>query len=176
MDAQPQQPPPQAVGLEVSPSTCFVDPRWLTHFGGARPDNALAYFERSPFFERGDGIEFHIEPEMGDPRCIVICRRRRRDGREAEVEAYYYVLEGTIYQCPRADDLVRSHVRKAGFYVTQAYEAMEALCKQQEKEEREALERQPPPELPMWVPPKNPDFPEDPDLVRWVRSRIPGHP
>jgi len=72
------------------------------------------YFERSPFFERGDGIEFHIEPEMGDPRCVVICRRRRRDGREAEVEAYYYVLEGTIYQCPRADELVRSHVRKAG--------------------------------------------------------------
>ena len=70
----------------------------------------------------------------------------------------------------------RAEGRLAGFYVTQAYEAMEALCKQQEKEEREALERQPPPELPMWVPPKNPDFPEDPDLVRWVRSRIPGHP
>ena len=53
--------------VEVTPSTCFVDPVWLQYHGGCRPDNALEYFARSPFFERGDGVEFAVV-ERADPR------------------------------------------------------------------------------------------------------------
>ena len=52
-------PPPAAIDqTTVTPSTCFLDPVWLQQVGGARADNVLAYFERSPFYETGEGLEF----------------------------------------------------------------------------------------------------------------------
>ena len=54
-------PPPAAIDqTTVTPSTCFLDPVWLQQVGGARADNVLAYFERSPFYETGEGLEFAL--------------------------------------------------------------------------------------------------------------------
>ena len=71
-------PPPAIDQTTVTPSTCFLDPVWLQQVGGARADNVLAYFERSPFFERGEGLEFGVVSPVHDPRNIPIARRRVR--------------------------------------------------------------------------------------------------
>ena len=92
-------PPPAAIDqTTVTPSTCFLDPVWLQQVGGARADNVLAYFERSPFYETGEGLEFALERSR-NPRCLSISKRRKKaTGDGFDVEAYFYVLDGTIYQ------------------------------------------------------------------------------
>ena len=97
-------PPPAAIDqTTVTPSTCFLDPVWLQQVGGARADNVLAYFERSPFYETGEGLEFALERSR-NPRCLAISKRRKKvTGEGFDVEAYFYVLDGTIYQCPTID-------------------------------------------------------------------------
>ena len=111
-------PPPAAIDqTTVTPSTCFLDPVWLQQVGGARADNVLAYFERSPFYETGEGLEFALERSR-NPRCLAISKRRKKaTGDGFDVEAYFYVLDGTIYQCPTIDALATSRLRKAGNYL-----------------------------------------------------------
>ena len=111
----------------VTSHTCFLDPVWLQHSGGVRPDNALEYFERSPFFVRGEGIEFAVVA-TGDPRCVGIARRKRRTARVADTEASYYVLNGTIYQCPPVDVVARSRLRKCSYQLSRAFGDLRALC------------------------------------------------
>ena len=86
-------PPPAAIDqTTVTPSTCFLDPVWLQQVGGARADNVLAYFERSPFYETGEGLEFALERSR-NPRCLSISKRRKKaTGDGFDVEAYFYVL------------------------------------------------------------------------------------
>lgn len=139
----------------VTSHTCWVDPAWLAHCGGVRPENALEYFERSPFFARGEGIEFALTP-IHDPRCVGVVKRRRRSARVAENEAcgaaasfyaarvlggltrralllrFYYILNGTIYQCPAIDELAQSRLRKCSHHVAEAYSEMQRLCRAQE--------------------------------------------
>lgn len=120
----PQQP-------EVTSSTCFVDPVWLAHNGGVRPENALDYFERSPFFARGEGVEFELRPSA-DPRCVVISRKRRRSARVADAEGGYYVLQGTIFQQPTVDEVARSRLRKCSHQLSAAFAELRAICTAQE--------------------------------------------
>jgi mediator of RNA polymerase II transcription subunit 6 len=118
--------------VEVTPHTCFVDPVWLQHCGGVRPENALEYFQRSPFFARGEGVEFALCP-VRDPRCVGVVRRRRRSERVADNEAFFYILNGTIYQCPAIDELAQSRLRKCAHHLADAYAEMRALCRADER-------------------------------------------
>ena len=108
-------PPPAAIDqTTVTPSTCFLDPVWLQQVGGARADNVVDYFERSPIYETGEGLEFALERSR-NPRCLAISKRRKKvSGDGFDVEAYFYVLDGTIYQCPTIAALATSRLRKAG--------------------------------------------------------------
>ena len=124
----------------VTSHTCFLDPVWLQHSGGVRPDNALEYFERSPFFVRGEGIEFAVVA-TGDPRCVGIARRKRRTARVADTEASYYVLNGTIYQCPPVDVVARSRLRKCSYQLSRAFGDLRALCEDQESAAKDAARR-----------------------------------
>ena len=115
-------------------------PVWLQQVGGARADNVLAYFERSPFYETGEGLEFALERSR-NPRCLSISKRRKKaTGDGFDVEAYFYVLDGTIYQCPTIDALATSRLRKAGNYLTKAFGEMRAECDRLDEARRAFVE------------------------------------
>ena len=139
--AKMDAPPPAAIDqTTVTPSTCFLDPVWLQQVGGARADNVLAYFERSPFYETGEGLEFALERSR-NPRCLSISKRRKKaTGDGFDVEAYFYVLDGTIYQCPTIDALATSRLRKAGNYLTKAFGEMRAECDRLDEARRAFVE------------------------------------
>ena len=100
----------------------------------------LAYFERSPFYETGEGLEFALERSR-NPRCLAISKRRKKaTGDGFDVEAYFYVLDGTIYQCPTIDALATSRLRKAGNYLTKAFGEMRAECDRLDEARRAFVE------------------------------------
>ena len=185
MDAPP---PPAAIDqTTVTPSTCFLDPVWLQQVGGARADNVLAYFERSPFYETGEGLEFALERSR-NPRCLSISKRRKKaTGDGFDVEAYFYVLDGTIYQCPTIDALATSRLRKAGNYLTKAFGEMRAECDRLDEARRAfveapalASEKTPAPrsraelESRGWLNPPRDD--EDPKLRAFVDTHMADYP
>lgn len=137
-------PPPASLDqARVTPSTCFLDPVWLQQVGGARPDNVLAYFERSPFYETVEGLKFGVERSR-NPRCLAISKRRKKAAGDGfDVEAYFYVLDGTVYQCPTIDALATSRLRKAGTALTRAFAEMRAECERLEEAQRAAARAAP---------------------------------
>ena len=88
-------------------ATSFVDEEFLST--GLTRENALEYFRRSPFYSEGDIIEL----EGSDPSdsCeffkIVKYRKDEQEKDGVALLAVYYVLRGTIYQCPDLYSLLK---------------------------------------------------------------------
>ena len=114
-------------GPNVDRSATFYDPIWLQAVGGVRADNALEYFSRSPFFFRAEGIEFVLDTTLQHQSgpAFVIKRQRRKRADVVEAEAYFYILLGSIYQCPSLYEVATSRMNKMSFYLKRAYNELE---------------------------------------------------
>lgn len=88
-------------------ATSFVDEEFLSK--GLTLENALEYFRCSPFYSDGDVIE--IEDKDAVESCeffkIVKYPKHTMKGDEDTPLAVYYVLRGTIYQCPDLYSLLK---------------------------------------------------------------------
>ncbi|KAJ1461172.1 hypothetical protein M885DRAFT_507922 [Pelagophyceae sp. CCMP2097] len=111
----------------------FMDSMWLASNGGVRVDNALTYFARSPFFKQTQNVDYQITPTQrfdgaAAGGAFVVRRRIRKSAHVVEVEAVYYILDGTVYQCPGIDELATSRLSKCSYHLSLAFDAVRELC------------------------------------------------
>ncbi len=67
------------------------------------------------------------QPEM--PRLIVIRQCMRSTRVHIEVQAIYYILDGTAYQCPSVESVLSSRLRKAAYLLDSAVMELESFAK-----------------------------------------------
>lgn len=125
-------------------------------------DNALEYFFLSPFYQvdcinervrTGEvsregaqyltGIEYVLVPTGAAPRLFVVERRLRRSTTDVAVLSVYYILDGSIFQCPDASTLLSSRVERCAHHVNAAMQHVGTLRKllaQHEAAEKSALD------------------------------------
>lgn len=59
----------------------------------------------------------------------------------SEVRAVYYILEGTVYQCPGIDELATSRLAKCSFHLANAFDAIREVYEPKfEDEESPSIE------------------------------------
>lgn len=128
--APPRRPVPPScfacvasVRLPAGPDACYRYP-----FGPLSHDNVMAYFAGSCFYDRRannervggrahelpslTGVEY-VEVATAHttgPELMAVERRVRSGPRTTHTEAVYYVLDGTVYQCPDLHTLLRSRL------------------------------------------------------------------
>ncbi len=79
----------------------------------------------APIFE--DLQQLQQQPEM--PRLIVIRQCMRSTRVHVEVQAIYYILHGTVYQCPSVESVLSSRLRKAAYLLDSALIELEPFAK-----------------------------------------------
>lgn len=124
----------------MAKSTCFIDIIWLQNFG-LRRETVMQYFYTSPFFDPSSnnsimqtqgidlehlksmkGLEFVLDEEVReDPVLFVIKKQLRHSPTSSELLEVFYVLDGTIYQCPDLLELASSRFFKVAGAVSRAY-------------------------------------------------------
>ncbi len=67
------------------------------------------------------------QPEM--PHLIVIKQCMRSTRVHVEVQAIYYILDGTVYQCPSVESVLSSRLRKAAYLLDSAVIELESFAK-----------------------------------------------
>jgi len=125
----------------------FIDPVFLQQFG-LNKDNALDYFALSPFYDKAcnnefckmqaftqsqlqsnlktmTGTEYVLDESIKDPRLFVVIRQDRQSSRYAELQAIYYILEGTIYQAPSVLSLLNSRLSKLAYNLDKALDTLQ---------------------------------------------------
>ncbi|KAG0318706.1 Mediator of RNA polymerase II transcription subunit 6 [Dissophora globulifera] len=118
---------------------------WIMGVGGLNPDNVLDYFAQSPFWDpecnnavlrmqtqfnnlgemkqrlsEMTGVEFALVHERY-PTLFVIQKQRRRSPQEVKPMAIYYVLQGSIYQCPDLQTLLSNRILGSLHHVESAF-------------------------------------------------------
>ncbi|KAG0369182.1 Mediator of RNA polymerase II transcription subunit 6 [Gamsiella multidivaricata] len=118
---------------------------WIMGVGGLNPDNVLDYFALSPFWDpecnnavlrmqtqfnnlgemkqrlsEMTGIEFALVHERY-PTLFIIQKQRRRSPQEVKPMAIYYVLQGSIYQCPDLQTLLSNRILGSLYHVESAF-------------------------------------------------------
>ena len=90
-------------------ATSFIDEQFLSQ--GLSFDNALKYFSISPFYSEGEGISIELDDTTNRPDFFKIIKYWTHSGNGEEyvkdVVAVYYVINGTIYQCPDLYSLLK---------------------------------------------------------------------
>lgn len=124
----------------MAKSTCFIDIVWLQSFG-LRRDTVMQYFYTSPFFDPASnnsimqtqgidlehlksmrGLEFVLDEEVREePVLFVIKKQLRHSPTNSELLEVFYILDGTIYQCPDLLELATSRFFKVAGAVSRAY-------------------------------------------------------
>eukprot|EP01135_Chromosphaera_perkinsii_P004482 Nk52_evm6s284 gene=Nk52_evmTU6s284 len=119
---------------------CYVDQVWLQQFP-LNPNTVLDYFANSQFYDREcnnevikmqrmdpsnlqdmTGIEYVVRHSQ-EPAVLYVIMKQRRDSRTSTVPLeLYYVIEGTIYQCPDMAALANSRMATVLHYVGEAFE------------------------------------------------------
>ncbi|KAJ8602338.1 hypothetical protein CTAYLR_004212 [Chrysophaeum taylorii] len=87
------------------------------------------------FCTHGEGAEFHLEGVLPHPsgrQAIVIKRRKRRSEHVSDVQAVYYILDGTIFQCPGILELVTSRLSKCAYHLEKGFDDIRAQCERQQ--------------------------------------------
>ena len=127
----------------MAKSTCFIDVVWLQSFG-LRRDTVMQYFYTSPFFDPVSnnsimqtqgidlehlksmkGLEFVLDEEVREePVLFVIRKQLRHSLTNTELLDVFYVLDGTIYQCPDLLELSTSRFFKVTGAVSRAYQQL----------------------------------------------------
>ncbi|KAM7459184.1 hypothetical protein BLSTO_00088 [Blastocystis sp. subtype 1] len=102
-------------------ATSFVDEEFLST--GLTKENALEYFRRSPFYSEGDLVE--LEGSDSSESCeffkIVKYRKDEQEKDGVALLAVYYVLRGTIYQCPDLYSLLKYRMYNCVSLLNQSY-------------------------------------------------------
>ncbi|KAG0239624.1 Mediator of RNA polymerase II transcription subunit 6 [Mortierella sp. GBA43] len=118
---------------------------WILGVGGLNPDNVLDYFALSPFWDpecnnavlrmqtqfnnlgemkqrlsEMTGVEFALVHDRF-PTLFVIQKQRRRSPQEVKPMAIYYVLHGSIYQCPDLQTLLSNRILGSLHHVESAF-------------------------------------------------------
>ncbi|KAI1315943.1 Mediator of RNA polymerase II transcription subunit 6 [Mortierella claussenii] len=118
---------------------------WIIGVGGLNPDNVLDYFAQSPFWDpecnnavlrmqtqfnnlgemkqrlsEMTGVEFALVHERY-PTLFVIQKQRRRSPQQVTPMAIYYVLQGSIYQCPDLSTLLSNRILGSLHHVESAF-------------------------------------------------------
>ncbi|KAG0008057.1 Mediator of RNA polymerase II transcription subunit 6 [Entomortierella chlamydospora] len=118
---------------------------WIMGVGGLNPDNVLDYFALSPFWDpecnnavlrmqtqfnnlgemkqrlsEMTGVEFALVHEKY-PTLFIIQKQRRRSPSEVKPMAIYYVLQGSIYQCPDLQTLLSNRILGSLHHVESAF-------------------------------------------------------
>ncbi|KAF9361761.1 Mediator of RNA polymerase II transcription subunit 6 [Mortierella sp. NVP85] len=118
---------------------------WILGVGGLNPDNVLDYFALSPFWDpecnnavlrmqtqfnnlgemkqrlsEMTGVEFALVHDRY-PTLFVIQKQRRRSPQEVKPMAIYYVLHGSIYQCPDLQTLLSNRILGSLHHVESAF-------------------------------------------------------
>ncbi|KAF9200284.1 Mediator of RNA polymerase II transcription subunit 6 [Haplosporangium sp. Z 27] len=118
---------------------------WIMGVGGLNPDNVLDYFALSPFWDpecnnavlrmqtqfnnlgemkqrlsEMTGVEFALVHEKY-PTLFIIQKQRRRSPSEVKPIAIYYVLQGSIYQCPDLQTLLSNRILGSLHHVESAF-------------------------------------------------------
>ncbi|KAF9193923.1 Mediator of RNA polymerase II transcription subunit 6 [Haplosporangium sp. Z 767] len=118
---------------------------WIMGVGGLNPDNVLDYFALSPFWDpecnnavlrmqtqfnnlgemkqrlsEMTGVEFAVVLEQY-PTLFIIQKQRRRSPQEVKPMAIYYVLQGSIYQCPDLQTLLSNRIFGSLYHVESAF-------------------------------------------------------
>jgi mediator of RNA polymerase II transcription subunit 6 len=124
----------------MAKTSCFIDVHWLQCYGLSR-ESVLPYFYTSPFYDPASnnailqtqgiqlehltsmrGLEYMLDDEIREePVLFVIRKQRRLSPTTADLLQVYYVLDGTIYQCPEYLELVNSRFLKASSSMSRAY-------------------------------------------------------
>lgn len=58
--------------------------------------------------------------------AIVIKRRIRRSEQVSQTQAVYYILDGTIYQCPTVHELLTSRLNKCAHHLEKTFDELRA--------------------------------------------------
>ncbi|KAF9110096.1 Mediator of RNA polymerase II transcription subunit 6 [Mortierella sp. AM989] len=118
---------------------------WIMGVGGLNPDNVLDYFALSPFWDpecnnavlrmqtqfnnlgemkqrlsEMTGVEFALVHEKY-PTLFIIQKQRRRSPTEVKPMSIYYVLQGSIYQCPDLQTLLSNRILGSLHHVESAF-------------------------------------------------------
>ncbi len=67
------------------------------------------------------------QPEM--PHLLVIRACMRSTRVHIEVQAIYYILDGTVYQCPSVESILSSRLRKTAYLLDSAVMELELFAK-----------------------------------------------
>ncbi|KAF9982975.1 Mediator of RNA polymerase II transcription subunit 6 [Mortierella antarctica] len=118
---------------------------WIMGMGGLNPDNVLDYFALSPFWDpecnnavlkmqtkfnnlgemkqrlsEMTGVEFALVHDRY-PTLFVIQKQRRVNPQQVKPMAIYYVLQGSIYQCPDLQTLLSNRILGSLHHVESAF-------------------------------------------------------
>lgn len=124
-------------------NTCFIDIAWLQSFG-LRRETVMQYFYTSPFFDSSSnnsilqtqgidlehlksmkGLEYALDDDVREePVLFVIKKQFRHSPSSTELLEVFYVLDGTVYQCPDLLELATSRFVKLSGAVHRAYQQL----------------------------------------------------
>ncbi|KAK2079911.1 hypothetical protein QBZ16_002306 [Prototheca wickerhamii] len=131
------------VGADLA-HTSWRDDLWVQAFG-LSPLNVLDYFALSPFYDRtclneqaklkgltpkqlailAPGIEYALR-DAQPPHLFVISRQHRPSPAAPEtLQAFFYVLDGTVYQAPSLYTAISSRSQRCRFSLQAAFAAMQ---------------------------------------------------
>ena len=67
------------------------------------------------------GLEFALIPQARQEGTFIIVRQRRLSPQKAEIECYYAVVEGHIFQCPTVKSILEHKLESAEIALKEAY-------------------------------------------------------
>ena len=116
--------------------------RWLQQFP-LNSATAIAYFAESIFYDSNcnneiarrqfmdinrvaslpPGVEY-VLTESQEPHLFVICKQKRSQANEPAPQAYYYILDGNIYQAPTLHQVLTARMERCKWSMRQAFVTM----------------------------------------------------
>lgn len=125
--------------------TNWSDILWLHHFG-LNKDNALDYFQMSPFYDSKSnnqiirtqsvsheflktmvGLEFALDTiNICEPHLYVIRKQNRIDPNRVQLLEIFYIVDGVIFQSPVLLDVLRTRFAKSVHHLMNSFETVAA--------------------------------------------------
>ncbi|KAL4855781.1 Mediator of RNA polymerase II transcription subunit 6 [Chlorella vulgaris] len=156
---------PSHIVTEDLTGTCWRDDLWLGAFG-LHHGNVLDYFSLSPFYDRacanergflagkpraqppalGEGVEYLLADSQ-PPHLFILRKMYRAVGGTITTLAFYYILDGSIYQAPSLQAALLARMQRCMFNLKAAFRDMQrdlaplSLAASQQQEQS-ALERE----------------------------------
>lgn len=82
------------------------------------PAEKASYIEKQ--LQQMTGVEYALVGKQHGDRLFVIHKRRRALRESTSLLASYYVLDGTVYQCPHVLTVIKRRIVAAEYYTKQA--------------------------------------------------------